>query len=433
MDRSLPEIGCSHRGGRRDDRERGSLLVWAAFVMLVILGLVATGVQNEAAHDRFARTELASAGQARAVADAGVVDAYAWFRRQQVQPVTGFAPRRDLAAVPSVNETDDPSVGLVREYEILPSLWGRYEVRLTRAPEPFVDSDGDGRHDTGESYTDTDGNGRWDDGAGTRDVSLERGLPGLGAVWLIESRGLLYDRQRPDLPLGTPPNDVRASARVSSEVRRLTIIPPASAALCAAAGSSLTVGSRGRVRGGAGGAGLAYPQGSGTPILLAGSEVTGTPASSPVPDYVASLEAVFGVGEAELRSMADISTADPDAVPAPLPSHALIVIEGNITFDADRPLRGTGVVVVLGNCTVASGSNSWFSGLLWVGGTLTVRAPCYLRGVLIAGGTVDVRGTGGDLAEIEHDDGVLSELLSLMGQYRHSKTLYVPGADSAGE
>ncbi len=433
MDCFAPGMGCGIRGGRRDDGERGSLLVWAAFVMLVILGLVATGVQNEAAHDKFARTELASEGQARAVADAGVVDAFAWFRRQQVQPVTNFAPRRDLAAVPAVNETDDPTVGLVREYEILPSLWGRYEVRLTRAPEPFVDADGDGRHDAGESFTDTDGNGSWDDAGGTRDVSLERGLPGQGAVWLIESRGLLFDRPRQDLPLGTPPNDVRASARVSSEVRRLTIIPPASAALCAAAGSSVSIGSRGRIRGGTNAAGIAYPQSSGTPSLFAGSEVTGTPASSPVPDYVGTLEAIFGVGEAELRSMADISTTDPEAVPSPLPSHALIVFEGDMTFDADRPLRGTGVVVVLGNCTVSAGSNSWFSGLLWVGGTLTVRAPCYLRGVLISEGSADVRGTGGDLAEIEHDDGIISELLSLMGQYRHSKTLYVPGAGSAGE
>ena len=74
------------------------------------------------------------------MADAGIVDAYAWLRRQQVQPVTTFAPRRDLAAVPPVNETDDPTLGLVREVELLPSLWGRYEVRPATPAEAFVDA-----------------------------------------------------------------------------------------------------------------------------------------------------------------------------------------------------------------------------------------------------------------------------------------------------
>jgi hypothetical protein len=404
------------------------LLIWAAFVLMVVLGLAGAGLMSDASHDRITRVELASLGQARAMADAGVVDAYAWLRRQAVQPVTTFAPRRDLAAVPPVNETDDPSVGLVREVELLPSVWGRYEVRPATPAEAFVDSDGDGRHDEGESFTDADGNGRWDGPRGTRDVSLERGMPGLGTVWSIESRGLLYARPRADLPLGTPPNDLIASARVASEVRRLTILPPAAAAIAASAGSSITIGTRGRVRGGASAAGLAFPSGTGSPTALTGSEVSGTPASAPVPDYDASLEAVFGVGATELRGMADMATAEVANVPSPLPTAALLVVEGDITFDAARPLKGNGVVIVLGACTIAAGSNSWFSGLLWVQGALTVRAPCYLRGVIVAGGAVDVRGTGGDLAEVEHDDQAVSALLALMGQYRHSKTLYVPAA-----
>jgi hypothetical protein len=330
-----------------------------------------------------------------------------------------------------VNETDDAGVGLVREVELLPSLWGRYEVRPGRPAEPFTDADGDGRHDAGEPFTDQDGNGRWDGPQGTRDVSLERGMPGQGTVWLIESVGLLYRRPRPDLPLGTAPNDLLASSRVASEVRRLTILPPAAAAISAGSGASVSIGSRGRLRGGASGAGVAFPSGSGTPTLASGAEVSGSPATAPVPDYDGSLEAVFGVGAAELRGMADIATSDPGEVPAPLPSYALVVIDGDVTFDAERPLKGTGVVVVLGDCTVASGSNAWFSGLLWVQGDLTVRAPSYLRGVLVVGGGVDVRGTGGDLAEVEHDGDILAELLALMGQYRHSKTVFVPGADGA--
>jgi hypothetical protein len=420
----LPTQGASRRSA-----ERGMLLIWACFVLLVILGLVGSGALSQQAHDRLARTELESNGQARAVADAGVVDAYAWLRRQQVQPVNTFAPRRVLTAVLPINETDDATIGLVREVELLPSLWGRYEVRPLTPAEPYVDADADGRYDPGETFTDQDGDGKWDAARGTRDVSAERGMPGAGTVWRIESTGLLYRRPRQDLPLGTPPNDLLASSRVASEVRRLTILPPAAAAIAAGAGSQVQIGSRGRVRGGGSGAGLAFPSGSGSPGIASGAEVTGSPATAPVPDYDASLEAVFGVGAAELRAMADISTSDAAHVPSPIPSYSLVVFDGDITFDAARRLEGTGVVVVLGDCTIAAGSNSWFSGLLWVQGDLTVRAPSYLRGVFVAGGAVDVRGTGGDLAEVEHDGDILAELLALMGQYRHSKTVFVPGSD----
>jgi hypothetical protein len=409
-------------------RERGSLLVWAAIVSLMVLGVITAGVGSDAAQDTRARMAAAVGGQARSVALAGLVDAYAWFRRQQTQPVTNFAPVRNLAAIPPINETDDQAIGLVREYEILPSLWGRYEVRRTVPAEAFVDGNGNGRHDAGEAFTDTDGNGKWDNTRETRDVTGQRGLAGAGAVWLIESRGFLYDRPRADLPLGTAPNNLRASLRVASEIRRMTITPPAAAALCAAAGSSVTIGSRGRLRGGLG-AGLAYGSSTGIPVLQAGAEVTGVPPTTSVPNYAGALTSVFSVSAAELKSMADVSTSTMASVPSPVGSYTLTVIDGNATFTAAQPLRGTGVMVVLGNCTISAGSNSYFSGLLWVQGTLTVRAPSYLRGVTIVEGSADVRGTGGDLAELEYDTGVLNDLLFLMGQYRHSKAVYVPGID----
>lgn len=408
--------------------ERGIVLVWTLAVLVILTGLIASGIEQDSALDRSARMELALRGQARAVAEAGVVDAYAWFRRQQVQPVTTFAPRRDLLALPSVNETDDPTVGLVRDYEIGSNLWGRYEVRLTVPPESFTDSDGDGVWDAGEPFTDTNGNGRRDPTRETHDVSLERGLPGAGAVWLIESHGTLFARPRTDLPLGTAPNERISATTVATEIRRLTVAPPSAAAICATTGSQVTIGSRGRVSG-RGAAAIAFKSSTGSPTLLSGSEVTGTPATTSVPGYDGTIDAVFGVPLSELKSMSDVTTPDPSIVTSPIGDYTLIVIEGDVTFDAARPLRGTGVVVVLGSCTLASGSNSFFNGLLWVRDNLTVRAPCYLRGSLIAGGTVDVRGTGGDYAEIDRDSAVVTELLRTMGQYRHSKSLYVPGDD----
>jgi len=415
-------------GNRRS--ASGFALVGALFVVLMVSGLIVAGLDHTGALQRSATYEGANPTHARAVATAGVVDAYAWFRRQNVQPVVSFAPARDLTADPPVNETDDPTVGLVREYEVAPNLWARYEVRLTRAAEPYVDANSNGRYDLGETFSDQDANGRWDDARGTRDVTEERGLSGGGAVWLLESHGFLFSRPRADLPLGESPNDRIAGSAVASEIRRLGLTPPAGAAICADTGGVVTVATRGRVTGG-GGAGIAYQSGTGSPILGSGSEVTGSPSNSAIPGADTSIEAVFGVGLAELKSMADLSTSDPDAVPAPLGEYTLTVVDGDAVFDATRPLRGTGIMVILGDCTLATSSNSFFNGLLWVGGSLTVRAPCYLRGTVIANGSVDVRGIGGDYAEINYDDGILGELLRLMGQYRHSKTVYALGEDAA--
>jgi hypothetical protein len=48
---------------------------------------------------------------------------------------------------------------------------------------------------------------------------------------------------------------------------------------------------------------------------------------------------------------------------------------------------------------------------------------------VIAVGTTDVRGVGGDYAEVLYDGDMVSELLRQMGQYRHTKTIFELGDD----
>jgi len=395
---------------------------------MIIAGVIAAGTESEVALDRLSRHELAVGGQTRAVAVAGVTDAFAWFRRQQVQAVTTFAPSLDLAATPPINETAEPTLGLVRDYEISPSLWGRYEVRLTQPAEPYSDDNANGIYDDAEPYTDQNGNGKWDEARETRDISSERGIAGSGGVWLLKSHGFLYKRSRADLPLGVAPNDRIGYTTVATEIRRLTLNPPAAAAICALSGSDVLIGNRGRVTGGSG-AGVAFDDGTGLPVFGSGSEVTGSPASTSQPSYRSTIESVFGVTLSELKSMSDVSTTDAATIGSPIGEFTLNVIDGDATFNAANPLRGTGIVVVLGNCTIESGSNSFFSGLLWVQNNLTVRAPSYLRGAFIANGDVDVRGVGGDYAEIMYDDGIINELLGMMGQYRLSKAIFATGEE----
>jgi hypothetical protein len=400
------------------------VFIWATTTVLIVGGVIVSGMGRLKAVDEMAKAEFSAEGQARQVAHAGLVDAYAWFRRQQVQPVASFAPKRNLAAIPPVNETDDPTKGLIRTFEISPGLWARYQVELGKAPEPWVDTDRDGRYDRGEPFTDLDGNKKYGKGKGTRDVSSYRGLPGSGTVWKLDSHAQVFRRPRGDLPLGTGVNIQLAEARLGAELRRLALVPPAAAALCSSTSGGINLGTRTRIR--STGTCVAYGVTNSLPILT-GSELLGVTTSALVPGWNDNVDNVFGVDWTALKGMADVSTTDAvNGVTSPLPDAGLIVVTGNITFDAARPLKGTAVLVVKGNVTIAAGSNSFFNGMLYVDGNLTVRAPALIRGVVIVRGATDIRGTGGDYVEIERDSGVLSKLMTLMGQYRWSKAPYLP-------
>ncbi len=408
---------------RNRKSRRGSVLLWVLLTVLLLASFILFGVEADRALDRAMRVEVEAPAQARAVAEAGIVDAYAWFRRQSIQPVTTFAPRRVLTAVPPINETDDPTVGLLREYEIAPDLWARYEVRLTVPAEPFTDWDADGLYDTGEPYSDTNGNGQWDAAGETRDVSVQRGQGGSGTIWQLVSHGTIFARPDGALPLGQGRNQRLSMTRVATEIRRLTLVLPAESAICSARGDAVTLGARSRILGGSR-AGVVFASSTGSPARLSGSEVSGSPSTSAVPAYDGSIDAVFGVSLAELKSMADLSTTNGAGLPSPIGDFTLAVVDDDVVFNATRPLRGTGILVVLGDCTIADGSNSFFNGLLWVGGDLTLRAPSYIRGTIVAEGQVDVYGTGGDYAEVNFDDWIITELLALLGQYRHTKAVH---------
>ena len=77
-----------------------------------------------------------------------------WFRKSPTQPVATFAPVRNLSVSPQILETNDPDIGLMREFQISGPIWGRYEVwkqwdadpdpvrlawRLAKAPRELID------------------------------------------------------------------------------------------------------------------------------------------------------------------------------------------------------------------------------------------------------------------------------------------------------
>lgn len=422
VDLPAPHDPAARRASRPRAAARGIALLWAMLAAMLVAGIVVAGTSTQLAIDRMGDAEFSAEGQARAVAEAGLIDALAWFRRQQTQPVSTFAPQRNLAAVPVVNQTDDPAIGLVREYEIMPSLWGRYEVRKPVAAEAWVDGNANGRYDYGETFTDTDGDGRRDPARETRDVSAERGFAGAGTVWRIVAHGRVYRRRDPTQPLGSASNPRLAGVTVAAEIRRFVMVPPAVAALCVKTASTTVIGARTRIAGGTKG-GLIQKASTGTANTSA-AEISGTPAKGTIVAYDDTTETMFGVTMPELKAMADASWATAAAFPKKIGDFTLNVVPGPITFDDSRPLRGTGIVVVEGDATFVSGNNSFFNGLLVVRGNLNLRAPVYFRGTVVVTGAVDMSGTGGDYAELNYDDTILSEVLTILGQYRFSTATY---------
>lgn len=369
------------------------MLVWALVAFVIVAGVVFAGGRSLSATARDIETRFRREGQAQDVARAGLVDAYAWFRRQATQPVTTFAPQRDLLAVPPINETDDASIGLVREFEIAAGVWGRYECRV---------------------WSDRNGNGRADPGEGVRDVTAERNLPGTGTVWLLESNGFVYRRVNGAVAWDQAPNQRIARAVAATEIRRLNIAPPGIGALCCARGDAVTIGAQGRIDGAAAG-GVLFPQSTGVPLIS--GQIAGTPTFGTIPGYDGSVTSVFGMPLDELKGLATIRMPSADPLPDPIPDYSFVMVEGDLTITPAMRLRGVGMLVVDGDLTIEPNTNTFFGGLIYVTGDYVQESPSLVRGVVIVAGAATVTGVG-DRAELVYDGNIVTELMQKSGQYR---------------
>lgn len=397
-------MACSHSAHSAHDpappvriprsRESGTALVIAIFFTIIGLGLILSGSIVMEAAGKKSEVVFRLDGQARQFAEAGLIDAVSWFRRQTTQPVTTFAPQLDTGATPPILDTDDPAIGIVRQFEISRGIWGRYEVRRF---VPLVTPE--------ENETD--------------DISSQRGAVAAGTVWKLVSRGYVFRMVDAGVSFDQLPNQVLGTEVMETEVRRMTLAPPSQAAICVARADQCVIASRGRVIGGVG-AGVAYPTSTGSVVV--GGEVSGSPSRVGVAGYDGSVFAVFGVDTDTLRSLADDRVVSDGEFPSPIPNNHILFVTADLTFTNARPLKGTGIVYVKGNVTIQAGSNSFFNGLLYVDGNLTVNAPSLLRGTFIATGQVRVQGVG-DYSEVEYDDAILNSLMVEVGQYRVSSSV----------
>jgi hypothetical protein len=364
-------------------------LVWGLVALVVIGGIVAAGTLTFRATGTQVETTFRTEAQTLDIARAGIIDAYAWFRRQPSQPVTVFAPRRDLSAVPAVNETDDASIGLVREFDVSPGYRARYEVRT------FVDADSDGAHDTGE---------------GVFDLTAARSLVGAGTVWLIESHGIVYRQVDPNVAWNVAPNYRVAGATAVSEIRQMSVVPPGEAPLCVDSGIAARAANRSRIVAD-GVTGIVYAESTGT------ANTSGSDISTPT----------------LLREMASIRLTAADPFPSPLPELPFVFVDGDITITSAASLQGTGLMIVDGDLTLDVGNNSYFTGIIYVTGDYVQRAPSLVRGIVIVRGSARIEGSG-DIAELVFDPDVTSLINGTIGPYRLSRGLRrIDSTDVGGE
>lgn len=424
----IPESGrlSGIRDGRAGIRgsQAGSALIVAIVAVLVLATMVAAGAKFLIYTSKTAEQVFESKDQAYGVARAGIIDALSWFRRQTAQPVVAFAPVRDLAASPPINETENAAVGLVRVYPITRSIWARYEVRLAN-PADTLNT--------------------------IQDVTTFRGLPGAGAgtIWQVIAHGYVFRRLYVDPDkVGNPNNDWReavewdnvshkpfgtaadgmnqvvAHVELATEIRRLTIVSPGSSAVCARKGSTINLGARSRVVG-SDQAGVVYATATGVPVL--GGTLTGTPAQAAVAGYADDWTDVFGMPLQDLLAMPDVKVRTLTDLPNPLPDYSLTFYNGSVIFDDKHPLRSSAAVLIVnGDLTIAQNSNSFFNGFIYIRGNFIQSAPSSLRGTVATRGTVSISGLG-DYSEVWADHKLIVDIMQRMGQYRLSQAIRITG------
>ncbi|MEZ5990021.1 MAG: hypothetical protein R3F30_13010 [Planctomycetota bacterium] len=399
----LPSRGTSPvqraRTCRRDPAgERGFVLLIALFFVVLTAGMVFSGTLSLRSTEQKTELSLRTQGQARHFAEAGLVDALDWFRRQTSQPVATFAPKKDELATPPILDTDDPSIGLVRDFGIDRGIWGRYEVRRyvpnVSPAEPEV-----------------------------RDITAMRQASGTGAVWRLVSRAFIYERRDTATAFDVAPNKILASDVLETEIRRLTLVPPAQAAICSPTGSKIYLYTGAMVRGGTA-AGLAYINGSGAPVY-SGGKAAGVPAETQIAstNWFDDCQSVFGVDEDTLRSMADYQITYASEVPNPIPTNSIVFSDGSLYMSTTYPLKGTGILYVKGDVYVPYNTTSYFNGVIYATGNVYLYGPVAVNGTVIGKGYVYLSSLG-DLSEVVYDDGVINSLMIAIGQYRFSSATY---------
>jgi hypothetical protein len=368
---------------------RGSILIWALLFVVVVAGMIISHSIFLTSKRREQEVRYNQEGLAATFARSGLVDAVGWFRRQGTQPVVRFDPQLAPTGDPPLFDTIDPVVGLVREFEIRGSLWGRYEVRHADA----------------------------------HDVSARRGLRAPGSTWEVGVHGFVYRVVDPRKRFDEPPNRVIATTAMTGELRGIQINPPAPAALSLPQPDLLVLGPNSSIEGGDRPA-LVYDATTapGGPINdLVGLD--GSPPTTGLADYDAEPSKAFGMRLDELQEYSDVVVRTGDTGAAELVhdyDKQTVTIVGNLTSVGGIQMRD-GLLVVRGDLTTLSGTDSDLRGVVYVEGDVLAQGDLRVRGTVIVQGAFHVVGT--PEVRVAYDAAAIESVKSRMSAYRLPRSL----------
>ncbi len=417
----------------RHEAEKGFALISVVVAGSLVLLTLLVAITFAQLSSKLVTLQLSYAGQALNTANAGLEDGLGWFVRQG-GTVQAFNPRKIPTANPPVDDTDIQTVprSIQRDFPISAPgrVWGHYELRA-------------GAMVPGSKTVAT---GVFDMTPGRRG-----GAAGHGAVWQLQSTGAVYVRNTTDMTVAYNqlPNKVLSTQTLRSEISRFGgVVPSAAVSIqsCSSAGIGSTpaglsgAGPNARVLGGPSAPGVACRSSSGSPVVGSGATLSGTPASTGgLNTNSFRLYDVFGVSTlADLAGIADVNVTSAAGLPANMPAMQIVIINAGagvpVQFTTVNPLQGSGILVVVGDLTLSGGS-TW-NGIVYVMGNVTITAPASVYGTVIVantGATATITGGSGTWAEVYYDPFILAQIAQQIGQYRFSRSAYVPVPDPVND
>lgn len=391
---------------KRRGSESGQAVIAATIILSLVLLALLTMLTQVQLSNKLVSRQLTYQGQAANVAQAGLVDALSWFRRQG-RVVTTFNPTiAPPPANPPINDTDNTAIGIVRTYQVsVPGrLMSRYEVRYGVAAA----------------------------GTGVLDVTAKKGRSATGGaagtVWQLESVGTIWVQNDSARNYNVSPNVVLSQQTFRTEIQRMAVIlPDGGEAVYSGNCDNVTIGAKTKIEGGSG-IGISCHDGPGSGLVNNGV-VTGTTRTKVNSTAVYDIPTVFGVTKQELQGLADVNVTQITDLPATLPSMSIIVVNADAVFTNARPLTGSGILVVFGNLTISSGSDSAWQGVVYATGNIAIADPSLISGAVISASTTATVAitSGSDIADVDYDPSMITQLNAQMGQYRFSRSRYWVG------
>lgn len=390
---------------KRRGSESGQAVIAATIILSLVLLALLTMLTQVQLSNKLVSRQLTYQGQAANVAQAGLVDALSWFRRQG-KVVTTFNPTINASANPPINDTDDTTIGIVRTYQVsVPGrLMSRYEVRYGVAAA----------------------------GTGVLDISASKGRSATGAaagtVWQLESVGTVWVQNDTTKNYNVSPNVILSQQTFRTEIQRIAVtLPDGGESLYSGNCDKVTIGAKTKIEGGPA-IGISCHSGGGSGVVINGI-VTGTTQKKTNSTAAYDIPSIFGVTTQELQGLADVNVTQITDLPATLPSMSLIVINADAVFDNTRPLTGSGILVVFGNLTISSGSDSDWNGVVYATGNIAIAEPSLVSGAIISASTTSTMAinSGSDIAEVDYDPSMIGQINAQMGQYRFSRSKYWVG------